>query len=63
MAPETVKAPHRGNGGDLRKSDLAINSEHKAPLADLQASHLTARFGFVVETAAVIASLAWGVTR
>ena len=29
----------------------------------LQAQRLTARFGFVVETAAVIASLAWGAAR
>lgn len=30
---------------------------------DLQAQRLTGRFGFVVETAAVIASLAWGLAR
>jgi hypothetical protein len=30
---------------------------------DLQAQRLTARFGFVIETAAVIAALAWGVAR
>jgi hypothetical protein len=30
---------------------------------DLQAQRLAARFGFVVETATVIASLAWGMAR
>lgn len=30
---------------------------------DLQVVRLTARFGFVIETAAVIAALAWGVAR
>jgi hypothetical protein len=30
---------------------------------DLQAQRLKTRFGFVIETAAVIAALAWGMAR
>ena len=41
MSQKTVKVPHRGNGGDLRKaqSGRVDMSENIESLADLQGSH------------------------
>lgn len=60
MAYETLKAPHRGNGGDLREvqSWQAGNPEINA--AALQAQYLTRAFSLPGETAAVVAYLAFG---
>jgi hypothetical protein len=59
MASETMKAPHRGDGGDLRNSDLAINSEH-IRLDALRAQYLAEICALPPCTAALIAELAFG---
>jgi hypothetical protein len=66
VAPETAKDAHRGNG------DVFLNSEQfcrpleyddTRSIQDIQAFRLNRQFGFAFETAAVIASLAWGIAR
>lgn len=63
MASKTVKAAHRGDGGDLRKSDLLaslIVSESKPSLLDLQAVSLTRRCAITAAMATVVAPLVFG---
>lgn len=46
-------------GTDLRKSDLAINSEH-IRLEAIRASYLSEVFGLPADTALIVAELAFG---
>ena len=50
-------------GEPIPKNVCQDNSEIKLQPLDLQALRLNRRFGFAFETAAVIASLAWGIAR
>jgi hypothetical protein len=61
----TQKAEKAGpvGGTDLRITDLAIGSENSTPLELQQALRLNRQYGFAIETAATIASLAWGLAR
>ena len=59
MAPKAVKAGPVATGSDLRKSDLAINSEH-IRLDALRAQYLAEIFALPTCTATTIAELAFG---
>jgi hypothetical protein len=65
-----MQASDTAEPATARHGEPASNFEHLGQrlvennsALDLQAQRLTARFGFVIETAAVIAALAWGVAR
>jgi hypothetical protein len=63
---ETAKDAHRGNGDVLLNSEQfcrPLDNHDTRSLSELQAFRLNRRFGFAFDTAAVIASLAWGIAR
>jgi hypothetical protein len=57
------KEKARQKGEPIPNSVRQDNPEFKAQPLDLQALRLNRHFGFALETAAVIASLAWGIGR
>ena len=67
MVPsETAKAQTEISGSGLRNIEQLggrLDDQDTRTLSEIQAFRLNRRFGFAFETAAVIASLAWGIAR
>jgi hypothetical protein len=62
-APQT-RSPDAGHAGDnLRKAEITGEVHDNVGVEYLQACRLKRHFGFAFETAAVVASLAWGIAR
>jgi hypothetical protein len=62
MPPPDMQRAARQGDPDC-KSTIINNSDNSQVTASLQVSRLVSRFGFALETAVVIASLAWGIER
>jgi hypothetical protein len=60
MVLKAMKAGPVATGTDLRKSDLAINSEDIRTVRSLQVATLTRRCAISVALAAVVAPLVFG---
>jgi hypothetical protein len=61
--PKKRNARDGGDHASVPKVEVNSNSDNSKTIQNLQAFRLVSKFGFVFETAVVVASLTWGVAR